>query len=95
VRIERGEGPETFARGLQVAPQLERIESLIDGLQRVALRSGVDARGAEPLIHGQNIAAERRYGESADQLRAGAADLVRLRSTCCTLRAAAWRSFSS
>jgi hypothetical protein len=38
VRIERGEGPETFERGLQVAPQLERIESLIDGLQRVALR---------------------------------------------------------
>jgi hypothetical protein len=47
VRIERGEGPETFARGLQVAPQLERIESLIDGLQRVALRRGEDARGAD------------------------------------------------
>jgi len=30
-------------------------------------------------IYGQNIVAERRYGESADQLRAAAADLVRLK----------------
>jgi putative tryptophan/tyrosine transport system substrate-binding protein len=30
-------------------------------------------------VYGQNIVAERRYGESADQLRAGAADLVRLK----------------
>jgi len=30
-------------------------------------------------VYGQNIVAERRYGESADQLRAAAADLVRLK----------------
>jgi putative ABC transport system substrate-binding protein len=30
-------------------------------------------------VHGQNIVVERRYGESADQLRAVAADLVRLK----------------
>ena len=30
-------------------------------------------------LYGQNIVAERRYGESADQLRAAAADLVRLK----------------
>jgi putative tryptophan/tyrosine transport system substrate-binding protein len=30
-------------------------------------------------IYGQNIVVERRFGESADQLRAGAADLVRLK----------------
>ena len=29
-------------------------------------------------VDGQNMAVERRFGESADQLRAGAADLVRL-----------------
>ena len=30
-------------------------------------------------VHGQNIFAERRYGDSTDQLRAAAADLVRLK----------------
>jgi putative ABC transport system substrate-binding protein len=30
-------------------------------------------------VDGQNIVVERRFGESADQLRAGAADLVRLK----------------
>ena len=30
-------------------------------------------------VHGQNMVIERRFGESADQLRAGAADLVRLK----------------
>src|SRR5262249_53849272 len=30
-------------------------------------------------VFGQNIIVERRYGESADQLRAAAADLVRLK----------------
>src|SRR5262249_44483049 len=30
-------------------------------------------------VYGQNIVAERRYGESPDQLRAAAADLVRLK----------------
>jgi putative ABC transport system substrate-binding protein len=30
-------------------------------------------------VPGQNVVAERRYGESADQLRAAAADLVRLK----------------
>ena len=30
-------------------------------------------------VYGQNIVVERRFGESADQLRAGAADLVRLK----------------
>jgi ABC-type uncharacterized transport system substrate-binding protein len=30
-------------------------------------------------VHGQNIVVERRYGESPDQLRAAAADLVRLK----------------
>jgi putative ABC transport system substrate-binding protein len=30
-------------------------------------------------VYGQSIVAERRYGESADQLRAAAADLVRLK----------------
>jgi putative ABC transport system substrate-binding protein len=30
-------------------------------------------------VYGQNIVAERRYGESLDQLRAGAADLVQLK----------------
>jgi hypothetical protein len=36
VRIDGGEGPETFERGLEVAPQLARIESLIECLQLVA-----------------------------------------------------------
>src|SRR5713101_5185527 len=30
-------------------------------------------------VDGQNMVVERRFGESADQLRAGAADLVRLK----------------
>src|SRR6266436_3303879 len=30
-------------------------------------------------VDGQNMVIERRFGESADQLRAGAADLVRLK----------------
>jgi putative ABC transport system substrate-binding protein len=30
-------------------------------------------------VYGQNIVVERRFGETADQLRAGAADLVRLK----------------
>ena len=30
-------------------------------------------------VHGQNMVVERRFGESADQLRTGAADLVRLK----------------
>jgi ABC-type uncharacterized transport system substrate-binding protein len=30
-------------------------------------------------VYGQNMVVERRFGESADQLRAGAADLVRLK----------------
>src|SRR5512138_2761468 len=30
-------------------------------------------------VYGQNIVVERRYGESPDQLRAAAADLVRLK----------------
>ena len=47
-------------------------------------------------VDGQNMVVERRFGESADQLRTGAADLVRLKvATYCSSRARAWqRSFN-
>ena len=48
-------------------------------------------------VDGHNMVVERRFGESGDQLRTGAADLVRLtvRSTYCSFRARTWqRSFN-
>ena len=45
-------------------------------------------------VDGQNMVVERRFGESADQLRTGAADSYVSRSTYCSFRArASQRSF--
>ena len=46
-------------------------------------------------VYGQNIVAERRYGESTDQLRAAATDLVRLKVDVLLVGTAGWPSFSS
>jgi len=50
VRIGRGEGPEAFERGLEVTPQLQRIEPLIECVELVAFRRRQDSGRAEPLV---------------------------------------------
>ena len=64
VRIGRGEGPEPFECHVELTPELERVEALIEDLELVAFVWGQDAGGAEAL--------ERRLGPVVDTVHAGA-----------------------
>ncbi len=49
-RIGSGEGPEAVERGFEIVAELERIEPVIEHLERVPLVGGQDAGGTEPLV---------------------------------------------
>src|SRR5262249_47969173 len=50
VWIGRGKGPQSFERALEVAPQLERIETAIEGLESGAGRGRQDLQRTQPLV---------------------------------------------
>src|SRR5438552_1505896 len=49
-RIGGGERPEAVERGVEIAPQLEGVEAVIERLKLLAFRRGEHAGGAEALV---------------------------------------------
>ncbi len=50
--IGRGEGPEAVELGFEIAPQLERIETVVECFELVTFRWGQDAGSTKPLVRG-------------------------------------------
>ena len=51
-RIRRGQVPQTLERGVEIAPQLERVEALVQRLELGVGRGGQHAGGAQALVGG-------------------------------------------